>query len=405
MAVLSDRVIQVKSTRSSNYLGNSSTNATLTERVIEGSGVVKRLNWKKLPRIQKASPLTYSKSWLVENHGWRHYSHTESSGATLLYDYEDGPLGPIFGKFSEIPGVEDDARYRAKAKLFDQLKGEGANLANMLGERKQVANQVVNTLRTITGTIRDLRRGNVESAIRRMAGDPRTARKLKPLDIASQWLSLQYGWKPLLGDIYDVVNDLHKREKTLPKTFRCSSKLSTSAKSDSSWAFDLNGTNVGVRSTTGVVKYMIRAFPDIALAEPAALGFTNPLTVAWEVTPWSFVVDWFYPVGNYLDQLSADHGWIFYDGCESVLVKSKEFAQGNYFKQYTSLGWTYTTALNFWGQNSYDRFGRNVLGGFPSVEAPRFKNPFSAGHVANAIALLAQVVLGKGNVSHGIPRG
>jgi hypothetical protein len=436
MAVLSDKVIMAPSTRLSNYLGNSNTTAILTERVIEGTGVNKRPGWRKLPRIQKAAPLTYAKSWLTESHGNRAYSHTESSGATLIYDYELGPLGSIFGKNSEIPGVEDDARYRAKSKLFDQLKGEGANLANMLGERKQVAAQLTNVLNTVVYSIRDLRRGNIVSAIRRMGGDPLSAvkdsrvrarikglsydanreiqrdktihavaRELRPLDIGNQWLALQYGWKPLFSDVYDVIEGLHKREKTLPKTFRASSKLSTSAPSDSSWAFDAyTGKNMGVRSTSAVVKYMIRAFPDIALAEPAALGFTDPATVLWEITPWSFVVDWFLPVGNYLSQLTATHGWIFYDGCESVLVKSKEAVQKSYNRTYTSLGWTYSTSDYSWGTNLYDRFGRSVLGGFPTPDIPQFKNPFSIGHIANSIALLSQLVYGKGDISHGVPR-
>jgi hypothetical protein len=31
-----------------------------------------------------------------------------------------------------------------------------------------------------------------------------------------------------------------------------------------------------------------------------SLGLVNPLEIAWEVVPYSFVVDWFLPVGSYI---------------------------------------------------------------------------------------------------------
>jgi hypothetical protein len=36
-----------------------------------------------------------------------------------------------------------------------------------------------------------------------------------------------------------------------------------------------------------------------------SLGLADPLSVAWELTPWSFVVDWFLPVGDYLNARGA----------------------------------------------------------------------------------------------------
>jgi len=39
-------------------------------------------------------------------------------------------------------------------------------------------------------------------------------------------------------------------------------------------------------------------------------GFNNPLSVLWETTPFSFVGDWFFPIGDYLQELekSSFHG-------------------------------------------------------------------------------------------------
>jgi hypothetical protein len=35
------------------------------------------------------------------------------------------------------------------------------------------------------------------------------------------------------------------------------------------------------------------------------LGLLDPLSVAWELLPWSFVIDWFIPIGAYLDVLNG----------------------------------------------------------------------------------------------------
>jgi hypothetical protein len=38
------------------------------------------------------------------------------------------------------------------------------------------------------------------------------------------------------------------------------------------------------------------------------LGLTNPLNVAWELVPFSFVVDWFIPIGSFFDGLVPPQG-------------------------------------------------------------------------------------------------
>lgn len=308
---------------------------------------------------------------------------------------------------SEISVFRDDdgtaalnnADYKAKAKLFAQLKGEGANLANMLGERKQVANSISNLLRTVAFTARDLRRGNLTSAIRRMGGDPETARALRKKDIANQWLSLQYGWKPLLSDAYDLLNGLHRRETTFVTSVRGSaSDMKLSKSTHSAFAHPVTNLPMGIRSVRATVKYTVRVRPDLSFAEPAALGFTNPLTVLWEVTPWSFVVDWAIPIGRYLEQLSATHGWYFYDGCVSSTVNVGEAGDYSWSKTVESSGQIVIDRQSHSGSSaSFFEFTRGLLAGFPIPDVPQFKNPFSAGHALNAIALLSQA-FGRGKV-------
>ncbi len=38
-----------------------------------------------------------------------------------------------------------------------------------------------------------------------------------------------------------------------------------------------------------------------ALATQRSLGLTDPYSVAWDLLPFSFIADWFIPIGTYLD--------------------------------------------------------------------------------------------------------
>lgn len=387
--------------RISNFLSEyEGMNATKSEIVITGSGVRKRPNWKKLPMPARNDPVAYNKSWDFCNHAleqivYDEYGRDGNGNAVHNYWYEQDYKShhAYTGRYGE---VADEALYKAKNRLFSQLKGEGTNIANMFAERKQTFSAISNTVTRIAYTIRDLKRGNLTSAIRRMAGDPKTARKLRGKDIADQWIALQYGWLPMLSDIHGLVTGLHQRETVLyPKVFRASGSSFKAGTSANTW---LNAKGVqepwGMRRTEVNCKYTVQAYPNNALASPAALGLTNPLVPLWEVVPWSFIVDWFLPVGNYLEQLSADHGWTFRNGCLSVLETNTEFALKQSGHVRTGMGsdgtWTYTTALKIRGDWRSVSFSRTLLSGFPTPSLPRFKNPISTGHVLNSIALLTQ---------------
>ena len=364
-----------------------------------------RIGWRRIPYPQKSAPLNYSTSVRKSVSGSQNVEDyriwTDGSGVSDGFR-QSGTSGVEILLDRDNAGSQliNEAVYKAKAKLFDKLRGEGANLANMLGERKQVANTVTSLLKTVAYTARDLRRGNVSSAIRRMGGDPDTARRLRKQDIANQWLSLQYGWKPLLSDVYDLINGLHHREMVGVTVLKAGASAMLVEKSKhSSFQHPITSLPTGIRSSRATAKYMIRVRPNLSIAEPAALGFTNPLTVLWEVTPWSFVVDWALPIGRYLEQLSATHGWYFYDGCITTTYNVGE-AGGYSWSSVQSFPGYYIQVKRFsaeGGAGNFFEMTRNAISDFPIPDVPQFKNPFSAQHALNGIALLSQA-FGRGKV-------
>lgn len=387
--------------RVSNFEGQfGPTPADVAYENITGSGVQLLPGWRKLPYPQRNAPRAY----------WKHSDKVQIP----VHYMEKQNNGPIYGGANQFSRSQTynqvnpwdyrneahraNADYKATRRILSKLKGEGTNIANMLAERKQTIKSVGDTILRIAGVVRDLKRGNIESAVRRLFGDPqlqrRYAKKLTGKDVANQFIALRYGWIPLLEDVYGLVDGLHKRSEIGLCVFKASG---------SSWGYQqtanffINEKEVQQKYdpflTRYRVAYMIRAMPDLVLREPAALGLTNPLVPLWEVLPWSFVVDWFLPVGNYLEQLTAAHGWNFYDGCLSVK------GEVSYVMDYNKTKITYYAPLggidiirkaSCRGNGKSMHFTRTLLTGFPVPKLPRFKNPLSTGHLQNALALLRQ---------------
>lgn len=132
---------------------------------------------------------------------------------------------------------------------------------------------------------------------------------------SSLWLEYQYGWMPLLYDAHDAAQTLAE----IPNTYlsvNSMRKLKASVQGSS------------VRKFTGVwgdgsifVNYsgqllttdQVRAEVEFYVSDPtaytlASMGLVNPGSLAWELLPFSFVADWFLPIGSYIETLDAGIG-------------------------------------------------------------------------------------------------
>lgn len=115
------------------------------------------------------------------------------------------------------------------------------------------------------------------------------------------FLEYHFGWAPLIKDIGGAVDIL--QSPISAKRLRVGGKR-------------IMGSVVGRNDISSPVthwdiKYQIRTScsgsivvtnPVLALAN--RLGLVNPASVAWELVPYSFVVDWFLPVSGFLGQMT-----------------------------------------------------------------------------------------------------
>jgi hypothetical protein len=98
--------------------------------------------------------------------------------------------------------------------------------------------------------------------------------------------------------------------------------------------------------------------------------------------PWSFVIDWFLPVGNYIEQMSLVTGGLKIKD-PSITETVRNVASGSVMV-YDSSGYR-RGICRYWESQNYKTRSLTLNG--PPL--PRFKSPLSISHFQNALALLA----------------
>jgi hypothetical protein len=199
------------------------------------------------------------------------------------------------GSFSTYWHPTDDVVLQGK--LVSAVRGHDFNLAVNVAQGKQTADMVVSNLLSIARSIRAIQRGNFQEAARFLGAKPRPSR-LKTSDVSGRWLEMQYGWLPMLSDTYEAVKayEVLTRERKL--TFRVSRTVRAHGIT--------TGTTSNYKQLTDVwAGKVILAELSETLSAPRSCGLYDPLSVVWEIIPYSFVIDWFLPVGSFLDNLSV----------------------------------------------------------------------------------------------------
>jgi hypothetical protein len=285
----------------------------------------------------------------------------------------------------------------------------GGNLAQDLAQVGQLTNMIGDSAHRLASSIRHVKGHRFKDAWRvlstpsvrsRGLGYRVTPKGSEPQpwkSVAENWLALQYGWKPLLMDIHEALRSLANAQIYSPnvvRTARGTGKWKTHTVTElgttSQW-YQKTGYRM-VTTYTNCTIGMRYSIDSNFVQFLAQTGFTNPINLLWEVLPYSFVVDWFIPIGPYLETLSAFDGLSLVDGFETNITKQYTLSVHDYNGQYPAYAsppnpkTTWDFKSRYWRE--YIQVNRMKLYSFPSLTRPHFKNPLTVTHALNGLALL-----------------
>jgi hypothetical protein len=123
----------------------------------------------------------------------------------------------------------------------------------------------------------------------------------RTLSLANTYLIVRMGILPLVNDLKGALNALVS-SKTTRQTARDRQILTGQSTrvisvADGPGVFSVNLTTTRVITLRRGILYETT----MAMRLAAQFGLTRPFSSAWELTQWSFVVDWFFKVGTWLD--------------------------------------------------------------------------------------------------------
>lgn len=362
----------------------------------------------KTPKLPWRPPTGYNRK--VEEGNVQTYEctfqETYTSTTNTVYQVNGVGRSAASGYYSDPPrDVPSRLVSRAETIALNKLKKQSVNLAVAFAERKQTARLIESNLVKVARAARAVRRLDGREALLHLGlvgGKRRHSSRVRPEGVTDFWLELQYGWKPLLSDIYGSVENLNQVES---EGSRLIATVTGTSKDTETWSKKLSDTLSGTSTVWDFTKYSqlksrVKVRLDYVRTDEiptdilTQLGLHNPLSVAWELVPFSFVVDWSFPLGEYFNLLDAAVGWKLKGGtCSRKAVLTSWPGNGKVRKRDPRYYKSSSGFVSVSGSSRQMLFNRVVYPESPIPHMPGFKSTASHMHVANGLALLSSAFL------------
>lgn len=282
--------------------------------------------------------------------------------------------------------IQTEMQNDAMNKFINKSSGFRSNLADMYRTRQETINMVSSTMNRLGRAVLALRRGNWRGCCGSLGIAPKKVANLH--NIPQAWLAYQYGWKPLIEDVHNIVSANLPEASIKLKAGAANRSLNLNRVSPVPPAREnIQGecsVSLNYRCSVSGEVYAVNS----ALASASQYGLTNPAALAWEALPFSFVVDWFLPLGNYFEAMTSMDGLAVRNVSRTYVAKAE--LNGRFFKPFYG-----TTIVNAEVQYPVNAgFSCSSLRHYREIPAvsyafPRLQNPLSLVHFSEAASLLA----------------
>lgn len=217
---------------------------------------------------------------------------------------------PLSGNLDWCTQWDQVAAAASLQNALAKMNSAELDLGMMLGELRETISGLAKPLSALRDYIR------LWNKLKQFGKSPRMTDRLNML--TGSWLEWRYGIVPLISDISAIIEHVKAQSVLLDgKLLRKRSKVVIPARN-----LKFSGsTYPGYYQITGTVsvevkaKYVSSVF--YTLTRPLSFGETYGLTlgslpsIAWELAPLSFVWDWFFGVGNWLQSCNTSEARSF----------------------------------------------------------------------------------------------
>jgi len=285
----------------------------------------------------------------------------------------------LFGDFSLIDFPNN--RNKAINALYNNFNNDRADWGTNIVEAEKSVSDLGNLTSTLLKSFRALRARNPSMLADALGhGTPKTVSDVSR-KVADRWLQYIYGVQPLMQDIHSTYTESQKRiQKDMLMSFKGSSTVS--------FTRPLVFSDYLYKQTTSQQSwfkvYVNITSPEVIRA--SQFGLLNPLSVAWETVPFSFLIDWTVPIGSFLSALSAPLGYELATGSE--VTRSHSTTNITWFRDVGTSYVVLHSGTPFGCDIDNNVYNRLLVTSFP-LPGLFVKSPFSTPHVANALALIA----------------
>lgn len=303
--------------------------------------------------------------------------------------------------------VQTAAKRAANAKFLSKLRDSQLNLAVDIAEAAKTRKMMSNSVRDVVRMARQCRRDALNwaranwlvqqqrpSKERRRLRDSVPAKYRGETDpsviMGNRWLEWQYGWKPLLSSIFGAC-DFERRKPRQSFRIQGNSKRRTIQTVITTTTYGFRTWNDIENSSYATVRCDYRVNNSLA-NDASRFTSMNPLAIAWELVPYSFVVDWFFDIGGYMQDLetSLESGLTFVRGYE---VSTHRYLNKVYFPPGRGTSTNPVVVHQFESRTKEYRISKQRVRLFstPLPFLPRIEAKLGAQRLLSAAALLRQL--------------
>lgn len=355
------------------YLTYNGANPTLQNRVFRQNvlgGITSRHGNYRDP-----NPHKFEKTRIQRRSGLYSQNHVPTSQLDPIFQVSGVMPTDFSWSVDELQSWDRTAKFetvRAMVleKMYEKVRGS-LDLSIDFMEHQKVRQMVV---------------GRAEKSI---AGLIRTFRYIRhaPSKLAAQaWLEYTYGWKPLASSIAGIMKEAVNPQDGVIR-------VRERARLEGMPRHELNSIyHSGFKDLyQGSTSYRIESYScwnpnnEALMMQLGRISSLNPVSVAYELIPYSFVVDWFYDLGGYLRlyESATMYSSAFIKGweCATSRVSFKASCTGD------SVSSGIHTSIDEVGYREQKTYDRKLYSSAPWPQLPKFRSNVGASRILSGSAL------------------